>query len=452
MENNNHKYFNFYFPKCENCDFIPRITLYNNDNGDVMVNLRCNCRDEAVKNEYYYNSSSLEKNIPLKEYVEDIKRNECNIKCDKIKNNGDHNDYSEKYCFNCKEALCEKCLKKHDTSHELIPISYYKNQNYCTQHNHKFNRFCNVVNCKRNLCMNCTDARHSTFYYGDILPFELKNFNVQINKDKVLKDLIKIKEQLKIIKIYFNNIEDCELNDLYGKFLQRTNGVLFLIEMILETVSNDYSSYFEIYTINNINKITLKDFDEKNNSMEYLKSYIKNTNISIQKNELIAIYDVDDISEETILIGEKCYSHYLKNEDFYIDGIKMPFKEEIKFNKCGKHTMKIVSKKSLVDMTAFFGFVFQLYEGNEYRGAQYLIEVDMENWNTSNTINMGCMFCSLQKLKIVKASNWNTANVENMNSMFSNCVNLEKFDYSKWLITPNSIFMFSGCKKYNKFK
>ncbi len=63
-----------------------------------------------------------------------------------------------------------------------------------------------------------------------------------------------------------------------------------------------------------------------------------------------------------------------------------------------------------------------------------LKEINLDNWNTSNVIDMSMMFDGVLSLEKLNITNLNTKNVESMNSMFSNIgsIGVKNLDLSKW--------------------
>lgn len=76
-------------------------------------------------------------------------------------------------------------------------------------------------------------------------------------------------------------------------------------------------------------------------------------------------------------------------------------------------------------------------------------ELDVSNFDTSNTTNMSYMFGRCLNLTELDLSNFNTINVTNMNYIFNNCTNLEILDIRNFdmrnVSKPNMNNMFSFC-------
>ena len=97
---------------------------------------------------------------------------------------------------------------------------------------------------------------------------------------------------------------------------------------------------------------------------------------------------------------------------------------------------------------------------NMFRGCKALTRADVSkfltSWgyatNSSNTINLGCMFYECESLSTIDVSGWTeTARVSNMAHLFWHCKAVTRLDLSKWkadnCTAMNS--MFSGCENLN---
>lgn len=73
-----------------------------------------------------------------------------------------------------------------------------------------------------------------------------------------------------------------------------------------------------------------------------------------------------------------------------------------------------------------------MYMNHMFNYCQALTNVDVSNFNTSNVTNMTYMFYSCKALTNVNVSNFNTSNVKNMMAMFGNCESLTSLDVSNF--------------------
>ena len=81
--------------------------------------------------------------------------------------------------------------------------------------------------------------------------------------------------------------------------------------------------------------------------------------------------------------------------------------------------------------------------------------LDLSNFDTSNVINMACMFNGCNKLKEINGINkLITNNVEDMGGMFQDCNELEHLDLSNFNTSKvtNMICMFCACLKLKEIK
>ena len=74
----------------------------------------------------------------------------------------------------------------------------------------------------------------------------------------------------------------------------------------------------------------------------------------------------------------------------------------------------------------------------------------LENWNTSNVIDMGLAFCNCEKFDC-DLSNWNVSNVVNMYCTFDYCKNFIGKGLENWNVSNviNMTGMFTGCEKFD---
>lgn len=86
-------------------------------------------------------------------------------------------------------------------------------------------------------------------------------------------------------------------------------------------------------------------------------------------------------------------------------------------------------------------------------GCGQIKEVDLSDWNTSNTTDMSETFYSCKGLTEIDVSNLDTSNCSKMNGLFSGCekleniIGIEQLDTSKNIDFTN---MFSNCQKLRK--
>lgn len=83
-------------------------------------------------------------------------------------------------------------------------------------------------------------------------------------------------------------------------------------------------------------------------------------------------------------------------------------------------------------------------------------ELDVSNFDTSNTTNMGYMFGHCINLTELDLSNFNTINVTSMKYMFNDCINLEILDIRNFdmrnVSKSNMNYMFSFCSELHTLR
>ena len=86
---------------------------------------------------------------------------------------------------------------------------------------------------------------------------------------------------------------------------------------------------------------------------------------------------------------------------------------------------------------------------NMFGGCLTLTDLDLSNFNTSNVTNMSYMFYTCNKLKSLKLKTFNTSKVTDMNNMFRSCLTLTDLDLSNFNTSnvTNMSFMFSYCRE-----
>ena len=75
--------------------------------------------------------------------------------------------------------------------------------------------------------------------------------------------------------------------------------------------------------------------------------------------------------------------------------------------------------------------------------------LDFNNFNTSQVINMDCMFSWCSSLTSLDVSNWDTSKVTNMHNMFFDCYALQTLNISNWDTSKvtNMSYMFESCSQ-----
>ena len=86
--------------------------------------------------------------------------------------------------------------------------------------------------------------------------------------------------------------------------------------------------------------------------------------------------------------------------------------------------------KNLTDMSYMFSSGY-----SDYSSASNLTEIDLDDVDTSNATDMGCMFWNCDSLTTLDLFSFNTSKVTNMSWMFSECNSLQELDIRNFTIT-----------------
>ena len=130
------------------------------------------------------------------------------------------------------------------------------------------------------------------------------------------------------------------------------------------------------------------------------------------------------------------------NTEMYIDGNKVDFCKSFVFKEIGIHTVKYVIKGEIKTCKNMFCFCYDI------------IEIDLENFCTSNVTDFTFMFNSCKLLKSVNLSNMNTDNAKDTAYMFQSCSDLSSIDISSFNLdkAEDMLFMFNQCAPKGKIK
>ena len=160
-------------------------------------------------------------------------------------------------------------------------------------------------------------------------------------------------------------------------------------------------------------------------------------------NYIIAVYNItkNDLDDKIQFIN--CNNDN-KNEienscEMFLNGMKIDFSFDYKFEKEGEYTLKIIFNKPIKNMSNLF------YE------CTTLIYIDLTNFITNLSNNMKCMFYKCTQLNNIDLLNFNTSNVTDMSYMFYNCSSLFLLDLTKFNINKVTDInhMFSNCSLLN---
>ena len=152
-------------------------------------------------------------------------------------------------------------------------------------------------------------------------------------------------------------------------------------------------------------------------------------------NYFIAYYDVKSISDSTKLLGFDL-SNITQISSMYIDDVKVTPMTEYTFSNIGIHKVKCEIN------SCTFTTCYKMFND-----CKNLIDINLNNLDTSKVTNMSNMFYGCYGLEIIDLSSIDTSNVTNMSAMFGTCINLkdiitDNIDTSK---VTNMSGMFGHC-------
>ena len=110
----------------------------------------------------------------------------------------------------------------------------------------------------------------------------------------------------------------------------------------------------------------------------------------------------------------------------------------------GLHTSSYELEEGLINVTIIFGDRNITSCKSMFENLQYLIEIDLSEFDSSQVVNMESMFSNCNNLKKIDISNFNTENVQNMGSMFKNCQSLTSLDQ---IFPPKKIHLRITCSQ-----
>ena len=138
-------------------------------------------------------------------------------------------------------------------------------------------------------------------------------------------------------------------------------------------------------------------------------------------------------------------SKYNNEEEIKICQIKIndeliTFNYFYKFKSKGKYIIKYIFKNKIKNLCLMFG------------DCEYLINIDLSNFNTNKATNMNSMFYECSSLTNIDLSHFNTNKVTNMACMFFECSSLTNINLSNFKTNHVTDMngMFYGCKSLNK--
>lgn len=185
-------------------------------------------------------------------------------------------------------------------------------------------------------------------------------------------------------------------------------------------------------------KIKSKEENEVKEKMNQITLTIRIDNDSELNKDIYFLYNVNEIESKNEEINNVINRLNDENTQLFIDNTKLNFTNFYKFDKKGKHKIKIIfnNEVNISDCSYMF-----------YK-CEYITSINLSNFNSNNVTNMKYMFSKCTKLSNINLYNLDASNVTDINNMFSFCENLTEIDLSFFktekVINMNSLF--ESCK------
>ena len=176
LESNYDQLSNF---RCFDCNLIPEIALYYNDNNDynekIQIFYKCENNHKGI--------------VSINEFmIKSINFDIYNILCSNNEKHIQNDRTSFIYCMQCESFFCPECHKQHENIHnKFCKINEFDYQ--CKFHNKSYSKYC--FNCSKNICDECLNEH---------LNHNVKNIDNNFNIEKYIK-LIKQKNIIKMLLI-----------------------------------------------------------------------------------------------------------------------------------------------------------------------------------------------------------------------------------------------------------
>ena len=287
------------------------------------------------------------KKIPIKEYLEKIKKfNDKKINGD-LCTEDNHNKKYEFFCLNCNKHLCKECLKtrNHISHNKKIIIEIQPSQkeldiidNIIKSYDDKINnlekeKFDIIKEIKKKLkeSENKLKEKNEKQIEENKTKMEnelkMKNDELLLNKQKILKEF---KNEIKLIETNHEKI----INEITNKYKEINDNNKIEYENKIANLNNKYNKEIKRYNydenISNINSLKRLNEIIYNTYNMYNNNYYNSININ---NTLISIYNNktcvnDDLNNE--------YENIIKIKKETVNNKKIDNKNKIKYNKNSK--------------------------------------------------------------------------------------------------------------------
>ena len=218
----------------------------------------------------------------------------------------------------------------------------------------------------------------------------------------------------------------------YDSFLRNYNKNINVNEIIPSSLFKEEFMKFTIFNDSNFSSFTIK------NLLDYVKNY---------KNEIISFYQISekDINKSIYIINNKT-NNIAYDSELYLNGEKIDFCSEYKFQNEGQYILNIKSKTKISNIERIFyqclklkSLDFSFFNSDNINNAMNIVSgcsrltyLNLTNFNSSNLTNMSGMFSYCSSLTSLNLSNFNTNNVYNMSRMFFYCSSLTSLNLSNF--------------------
>ena len=276
---------------------------------------------------------------------------------------------------------------------------------------------------------------------GNILNLDLKLEQIINNENEIT--ILAYEKDESFLK-YSNcgtNINNKINNDIIlsnNDIIETLIGIKSQLENIINSNNSINIMKSQIKNINLILDNSIKEIKKNNNKLQISNNNeIKN---QIKIIEGIINIEENDISKDIIIYNSR------ENIDTYINNVKINLNKGknnqriCKFKNEGQYQFKLIFNNNITDLYEFFGDCSQISF------------IDLSNFDSSNITNVYRMFNNCNKLKEIKGlNNFNTKNIIIMTAMFQYCNELEYLDLSNF-DTSKVVAMGAMFNKCNKLK
>ncbi len=378
------------------------------------------------------NNKILEGNID--EFIPYIKILFEGIKINSLLSSTDNNLYYSTYLDNSEFNLIRSNLQNNNNVFPSFIIfskffmSFTKNKESAQKILSKniFNKVPVLFELEKNNLINKNlnthfDSENISYIVNDKTVLFLPFSSFEIKEIKEIKDNGKIFFQINL-----------DYLSKYDSFLRNCNKNINVNEIIPSSLFKEEFMKFTIFNDSNFSSFTIK------NLLDYVKNY---------KNEIISFYQISkkDINKSIYIINNKT-NNIAYDSELYLNGEKIDFCSEYKFQNEGQYILNIKSKTKISNIERIFyqclklkSLDFSFFNSDNINNAMNIVSgcskltyLNLTNFNSSNLTNMSGMFSYCSSLTSLNLSSFNTNNVYNMSRMFFYCSSLTSLNLSNF--------------------